>query len=97
MTASAKTRIDLLLVERGLTGWLALLVTAASFVLNGDLPWVLFFALIKMLHVSTAGVTGQILIAIQVFAAPLILLVMGMFYLWVYLRRASGRAAHISI
>jgi cytochrome c-type biogenesis protein CcmH/NrfF len=50
-----------------------------------------------MLHVSTAGVTGQILIAIQVFAAPLILLVMGMFYLWVYLRRASGRAAHISI
>jgi hypothetical protein len=87
----------LLLVERGLTGWLALLVTAASFVLNGDLPWVLFFALIKMLHVSTAGVTGQILIAIQVFAAPLILLVMGMFYLWVYLRRASGRAAHISI
>jgi hypothetical protein len=79
----------LLMLERSLTGWLALLVTTAGFVLNGDLPWVIFFALIKALHLSNAGVSGEILIIFQVFAAPLILLVMGMFYLWVYAQRAS--------
>jgi hypothetical protein len=78
----------LLMLERNLTGWLALLITTAGFVLNGDLPWVIFFALIKALHLSTAGGSGEILIVIQVFAAPLILLVMGLFYLWVYVQRA---------
>jgi hypothetical protein len=79
----------LLMVERRLTGRLALLITTAGFVLNGDLTWVIFFAVTKALHLSTAGGAGEILIVFQVFAAPLILLVMGMFYLWVYAQRAS--------
>jgi hypothetical protein len=36
--------------------------------------------------------SGQILTAVQVFTVPLILLVMSIFYLWVYLRRTSGRS-----
>jgi hypothetical protein len=83
----------LLFLERGLTGWLALLVTSAGFVLNGDLPWVIFFALIKALHLGSAGLSGQVLIVIQVFAAPLILLAMSVFYLGVYARRAMAGEA----
>jgi hypothetical protein len=36
--------------------------------------------------------SGQIMIAAQAFPAPLIMLVMGIFYLWVYVRQSS--AAH---
>jgi hypothetical protein len=83
----------MLFVEHRLTGWLALLVTTAGFVLNADIPWVIFFALTKSLHLSNSGLSGQILIAVQVFSAPLILLVMGIFYLWVYARRSSSAHA----
>jgi cytochrome c-type biogenesis protein CcmH/NrfF len=34
-----------------------------------------------------------LLIAVQVFPAPLILLVIGVFYLWVYARRSSEAVA----
>jgi hypothetical protein len=83
----------MLFVEHRLTGWLALLVTTAGFVLNADIPWVIFFALTKSLHLSNTGLSGQILVAVQLFSAPLILLVMGIFYLWVYARRSSTNAA----
>ena len=83
----------MLFVERRLTGWLALLVTTAGFVLNADIPWVIFFALINSLHLPTAGFSGHILVAVQVFSAPLILLLMGIFYLCVYVRRSSAHAA----
>jgi hypothetical protein len=83
----------ILFVERRSLSWLALLVTTAGFVLNADIPWVIFFALTKSLHLPTTGLSGQILIAVQVFSAPLILLVMGIFYLWVYAWRSSAHAA----
>jgi len=40
-----------------------------------------------------SGLSEQLLIALQVFPAPLILLVIGVFYLWVYARRCSTEAA----
>ncbi|MGB6690364.1 MAG: hypothetical protein WBE76_21220 [Terracidiphilus sp.] len=83
--------------ERRTVGWLALLVTAAAFLLNADIPWIVFFALIKSLHLSTAGLSGKILIAVQVFSAPLILLVMSIFYLCVYARRSSAHVAAPSV
>jgi hypothetical protein len=86
----------LLFVEGGVTGWLALLVTSAGFVLNGDLPWVIFFALIKALHLGSAGLSGEILVVIQVFAAPLILLVTSVFYLGIYFRRAMAGGSPVT-
>jgi len=83
----------MLWVGRGFIGWLALLINIAGFVLNGDLPWVIFFALLNGLHPPTAGLTGQILIAVEVFSTPAILLIMAVFYLWVYVRRSS---AHVT-
>jgi uncharacterized membrane protein YhaH (DUF805 family) len=63
------------------------LVNSAAFVLTGDLPWAIFFGLINSVHMPLSRVAVQMLIAVQVFPAPLILLVTGVFYLWVYVRR----------
>ncbi|HMD78283.1 MAG TPA: glycosyltransferase family 87 protein [Terracidiphilus sp.] len=82
----------MLWAEGGLIGRLALLVNSAGLVLTGDLSWAIYFGLTNNLYLSRAGMSGQILTAVQVFTVPLILLVMGVFYLWVYLRRTSGRS-----
>ncbi|MGB9408118.1 MAG: glycosyltransferase family 87 protein [Terracidiphilus sp.] len=75
-------------------GRLALLVTTAGFVLTGDIPWAIFLGLIGKLHLPATALTGQMLMAVQVFPVPLILLVMGVFYLWVY-ARSGGHPALI--
>jgi hypothetical protein len=83
----------MLWAEGGLIGRLALLVTAAGFVLNGDVTWAIVLGLIGRLHMPPPGLSEQLLIAVQVFPAPLILLVIGVFYLWVYARRSSEAVA----
>jgi hypothetical protein len=80
----------MLWAEGGFIGWLALLVNSAGFVLTGDISWTILFRLIDNLHPSTADTAGRILAAMQVIPVPLILLVMGIFYLWVYVRRCSA-------
>jgi hypothetical protein len=83
----------MLWAEGGLIGWLALLVNTAGFALNGDVTWAIVLGLIGRLHMPPSGLSEQLLIALQVFPAPLILLVIGVFYLWVYARRCSTEAA----
>jgi len=79
----------MLWAEGGRIGRLALALTTAGFVLTGDIPWAIFFGFISKLHLPATVLTGQILTAVQVFPAPLILLVMGIFYLRMYVRRTS--------
>jgi hypothetical protein len=83
----------MLWAEGGLIGWLALLVNTAGFALNGDVTWAIVLGLIGRLHMPPSGLSEQLLIALQVFPAPLILLVIGVFYLWVYARRCYTEAA----
>jgi hypothetical protein len=80
----------MLWAEGGLIGWLALLVNTAGFVVTGDLPWEFFLAFIKSFHLLTPGLSGRMLLVALIASAPLILLVMGVFYLWVYVRRWSA-------
>ena len=76
----------LMWVEGGLIGRLAMLVNVAALVFTGDLTWALFLVLVKRLPLAATGFSGQLLTALQVFPAPLILLIMGIFYLWAYAR-----------
>jgi len=78
----------LLWAERGIAGWLALLLNAAAFVLIGDISWLAILGAINKLFPPGNGFGGQILINVQIFSAPLILLIMGVFYLWVYVSRS---------
>ena len=82
----------MLWAERGRVARIALLVNAAGFVLTGDLTWAIILGVINHLGLSTTQLRAQMLIAVQIFPAPLILLTMAILYLWVYVRRAHGPA-----
>jgi hypothetical protein len=78
---------SMLWTEGSRIGRIALLVTGIGLLLVADLPWAIFFVLVNALHLSTSGRSGQMLIVFQVFAIPLTLLAVSVFYLWVYARR----------
>jgi hypothetical protein len=69
--------------------WLALLLNSAGVILTGDIPSAILVLLTKNLHLNTAQLSGQILTVVLVRPAPLVLLALAVFYLWVYLRRAT--------
>jgi len=76
--------------RRGLTGWLAVLMNTAAFVLTGDLTWALVLGWINHLPQPTTTRTYETLLALQVFPAPLMTLALGIFYLWAYARFSAG-------
>jgi hypothetical protein len=96
----------MLWAEGGTIGRLALLVNTAGIVLTGDVPLALLVMLSRKLDLGTAGIFRQILTVVLIRPASVILLAMGIFYLWVYMRRqfpdtgrgskeAEGRAGEV--
>jgi len=83
----------LLWAEGGPISWIALILNTAGFVLTGDLPLAILVILTNNWHVSTTGIFGRILTVILTRPVPLILLAMGIFYLWLYLRRTFSPSA----
>jgi hypothetical protein len=83
----------LLWASGGRYAWMALLVNGIGFLLNGDLPWVIFLSIVNKVHPASAGPYSRALTALWDFPVPLSLLVMGVFYLWAYWRHAIS-AAH---
>ena len=73
--------------ERGALRWLASAITAAGVLLTGDIPLQLLAILAGNLHVSIATLPGQVVTILLARPAPLVLLLLGVFYLWIYLRR----------
>jgi uncharacterized membrane protein YciS (DUF1049 family) len=82
----------MLWAEGGRIGRLALLVTAAGIVATSDLPLLVFLAFTRNIPLSTAGLSGQMLTVALARPVPLILLVMGIFYLWIYLQCEPARS-----
>jgi uncharacterized membrane protein (UPF0136 family) len=82
----------LLRAEGGRVGRLALVVTSAGIVSTSDLPWAILLALIGKLHLPATGLSTQMVMALQVLPVPLLLLLMGAFYLWIFVSRASAPA-----
>jgi hypothetical protein len=64
-------------------GRLALLLTIAAIVLTGDIFWIVFF---QITHYSGWAVV------FGMFPAPIALLALGIFYLWMYLKPAPAAA-----
>jgi hypothetical protein len=73
--------------------WLALLVTTAGIVFTSDIPLIILLILTQAMHIPTAGLSGLILTGVVMRPTPLILLVMGIFYLWIYVRSVAARIA----
>jgi hypothetical protein len=83
----------MLWAEGGPTGRLALLLNSLGIVFTSDIPLALLVMLTKNRHISTAGLPGKILTVLLIRPVPFILLSLGIFYLVIYVRRTSGKAA----
>ena len=83
----------ILWAEGGLTGRLGLLLTAAGFLLNGDIPTAMRISLFRHILASAKGLPGEIATVVLARPVPLILLAIGIFYLWIYAKRAQPQAA----
>ncbi len=77
---------SMLWAEGGLIGRLALLVNTAGVVFTGDIPMAILSILTRDFRISTVSLSGQILTILTARPIPLILLLMGVFYLWIYIR-----------
>jgi hypothetical protein len=72
--------------RRGWTGRVAVSVTTAAIVVTADLPLQIFSRLTAGLDASKMGVWERVLIIPVIRPAPMALLAMAVFYLWVYAR-----------
>jgi hypothetical protein len=87
----------LLWAEGGATGWMAALVTSAGILVNGDIFSGIRISLTRRFLVPQPNLLGRILTAVLTRPAPLILLAMTVFYLFVYLRRNSDDTPHYPV
>ena len=83
----------MLWAEGGLTGWLAVLVTSTGLIFTGDIPWAVLLGLSNKLHLVAGGIVAKLLLGTELFSVPLILLMVGIFYLVVYVKRCSAHPA----
>ena len=84
----------ILWAEGGRIGKLAGILTTLCVFLTGDLTWAAFMGFIRGMHVSMDGLSGQVVTAIVIFPVPIILLIVGAFYLWVYARREPRQSSN---
>jgi hypothetical protein len=77
----------MLWAEGGTAGRCALLITAGGIALTGDLEWAVVIASVRLLHFPNTALANKLLIAGQMLPVPCILLAIGCYYLWVYVKR----------
>jgi hypothetical protein len=82
----------MLWAEGGLIGRAALAINTAAILLTGELQWAIFLRVLGSMSQSTTGLSEKLRIGVQIFPVPLMLLVVSVFYLWVYIRRASDNS-----
>jgi len=73
--------------------WVALLLNAAGIVLTADVPLIILELLNNHFQVSTAEISGKFITVLLLRPTPLVLLVMGCFNLWIYLRHDLTESA----
>jgi hypothetical protein len=68
-------------------GRIAVLLAAAAIFVTGAMPWAILLTLIKQRHWPASLSSPIFLTALQVFPAPLILLLSGCLFLWIFVRQ----------
>ena len=79
----------MLWARRGLVAWLALVITGAGIVFTDDIPVQLLAIHSANLRAATSGIAGLFLTLVLARPVPLILLALGIFYLWAYVRHVQ--------
>lgn len=78
----------MLWAEGGAKRWLAFVFSTATLVAVGDIPMVVYLSYGGNTPESVTGLSAQIVTILMGRQIPLLMLIMGVFYLWVYVRRA---------
>ena len=86
-----------LLKEGGAMGRIALLLSSAAIIVTSDLPLAMFVRLTTNLHPSADGWSAKILAVLLGRPIPLMLLVVGTFYLSVYARRSFSDLSKVAM
>jgi len=81
--------------ERGLIRWLALLVSAVGVVFTGDTLLMFLGVHLQGLGASTSTLSGKLLTLSLGRPAPLVLLAVGVFYLWIYIRSTGWKSSAV--
>jgi len=76
----------LLWAGRGAARWIAVVLTGAAIFVTSDLPLAVLSLIAKSLSVSASTLGGKLAIVFFLRPAPVILLALGYFYLWAFLR-----------
>ncbi len=79
----------------GAIRWLAVGISTLAILCTSDLPWVVFSVTLSHFRPMMPWLTDSVLNFIVAFPAPVALLAMGVFYLWVYVRSGSLNALEI--
>jgi hypothetical protein len=69
--------------------WIALVLTSAAILLTSDIPLAILLHLTAKLNFPANTLSGEILTALVLRPIPLVLLMMGLFYLWLYLQSCA--------
>jgi hypothetical protein len=71
---------------RGPKRWIALVLTSAGILITSDIPLALLVHFTKSLPIPAATLRGELAAVLLLRPAPLILLTLGCFYLWLFVR-----------
>lgn len=82
--------LSLLWSRRDRIAWIALLLTAGTFFITGDISHRFLENLALNTHLAHGELGEQLVRALAVFPAPIILLFTGTFYLWIYWRTSQN-------
>ena len=83
----------MLWAEGGSIGKIAIAVNTAAIVITGDTPLAVLAILTRGLDLSTMGIGQKIMTICLLRPAPLFLLILAIFYLWLYARNAHVRSS----
>lgn len=72
-------------------GRAAVVITSIAFIFTADFVWVFVLIVLHYVPPPSSWLGGKALIALQVFPAPLAVLLLGVFYLWVFAYLAQTR------
>jgi hypothetical protein len=86
----------MLIAQGGIIGRIAVVLNSAAIILTSDLPLGMFAQLTSGLHLSTENWQAKWKTVLLGRPMPLILLALGIFYLWVYARQSLREPASLS-
>lgn len=87
----------ILWAEGGARAWIALLLSAAGLLSTSDIPLAVLMRLTRNMYAPDASFAGKVFVSAVTRPAPLCLLAIAIFFLWVYVHRSQQSAQNANL